>query len=125
MKILLTGAAGFIGFHTAEVLLARGHDVLGLDSLNAYYDPALKRARLAQVNGRSRFRFVQVDIADEDALHGGSRKRKLRRHSASRRSGGRALRTTGPGRLYAVQSCRTPQYAGSGEDNERPCPFRL
>src|SRR6185503_19302592 len=68
MKILLTGAAGFIGFHTSEALLARGHDVLGLDSLNAYYDPALKRARLAQVNGRNRFRFAQVDIADENAL---------------------------------------------------------
>jgi UDP-glucuronate 4-epimerase len=68
MKILLTGVAGFIGFHAAEALLARGHELLGLDSLNAYYDPALKRARLARLNGKNRFRFVEVDIADENAL---------------------------------------------------------
>ncbi len=70
MNILITGAAGFIGFHAAKALLARGHAVLGLDSLNAYYDPALKNARLAQLNGDTNFRFVSCDIADEPSLRG-------------------------------------------------------
>ncbi len=68
MKIVITGAAGFIGFHAASALLARGHAVLGLDSLNAYYDPALKRARLAQLEGQKNFRFVSCDIADEPSF---------------------------------------------------------
>ena len=68
MRILLTGVAGFIGYHAAEALLARGHDIVGLDCMNAYYDPALKRARLARLEGRNRFRFSQTDIADADAL---------------------------------------------------------
>jgi UDP-glucuronate 4-epimerase len=68
MNILLTGVAGFIGFHAAKSLLARGHAVLGLDCLNAYYDPSLKRKRLAQIEGDRHFRFVPCDIADEAAL---------------------------------------------------------
>jgi UDP-glucuronate 4-epimerase len=68
MRILLTGGAGFIGSHAADALLSRGHDVTALDSLNAYYDPALKEARLARLEGRKGFRFVKVDIADAEAL---------------------------------------------------------
>ena len=68
MKFLLTGVAGFIGFHAADALLARGHTILGVDSVNAYYDPALKRVRLARLEGRKGFRFVQSDIGDKDAL---------------------------------------------------------
>ena len=68
MRILLTGAAGFIGSHVAERLLARGDEVLGLDSLNDYYDPALKRARLAQLQGRAGFDFVQADVADRAGM---------------------------------------------------------
>jgi UDP-glucuronate 4-epimerase len=68
MRVLLTGSAGFIGYHTAAALLSRGHAVTGLDSLNAYYDPALKKARLAQLDGHKAFSFVQGDIADEAAL---------------------------------------------------------
>jgi UDP-glucuronate 4-epimerase len=68
MRILLTGAAGFIGFHAAEALLARHHTILGVDSVNAYYDPALKRARLARLEGNKDFRFAQLDIAEADAL---------------------------------------------------------
>ncbi len=49
MNILLTGGAGFIGFHATRALLARGHQVVGIDELNAYYDPALKHARLAEL----------------------------------------------------------------------------
>jgi UDP-glucuronate 4-epimerase len=68
MKILLTGAAGFIGMHVAQLLLARGDEVLGLDNLNDYYDPALKRARLAQLQPSPGFRFVEADIADHVTL---------------------------------------------------------
>ena len=66
--VLLTGAAGFIGFHTAKALLARGLEVLGLDNLNAYYDPALKKARLEQLQAQKGFTFLQADIADRAAL---------------------------------------------------------
>lgn len=66
--ILLTGAAGFIGFHVAKALLARGEAVLGVDALNDYYDPRLKRARLAQLSAQGGFRFAELDIADAAAL---------------------------------------------------------
>lgn len=61
---LVTGAAGFIGFHVAKALLARGATVVGVDSLNAYYDPTLKQARLAQLLGRPGFSFQKLDLAD-------------------------------------------------------------
>ena len=67
-EIIVTGAAGFIGSHVAHALLDRGEQVLGLDDLNAYCDPALKRARLAQFEGGNGFRFSQVDIAEPAAL---------------------------------------------------------
>jgi UDP-glucuronate 4-epimerase len=66
--ILVTGAAGFIGFHAARQLLAAGRNVVGLDSLNAYYDPALKRARLEVLRGDSRFSFEQIDLADRASM---------------------------------------------------------
>ena len=68
MKILVTGAAGFIGSHTAERLLARGHEVVGLDNLNEYYDVTLKQARLARLTTQAQFRFVKLDLADEAAI---------------------------------------------------------
>jgi UDP-glucuronate 4-epimerase len=68
-EIVVTGAAGFVGSYVAAALLARGEQVLGLDSLNNYYDPALKQARLERLRGSSnRFRFRQVDIAEAGAL---------------------------------------------------------
>jgi UDP-glucuronate 4-epimerase len=73
MRILLTGGAGFIGSHAAEALLSRGHDVTALDSLNAYYDPALKHARLARLEGKRGFRFVMADIAEASALQDATR----------------------------------------------------
>ncbi len=69
MKILVTGAAGFIGMHVVQRLAARGDTVVGIDNLNAYYDPALKHARLAQLAELSSFRFEHLDIADGPALH--------------------------------------------------------
>ncbi|WP_413437582.1 NAD-dependent epimerase [Sulfuriferula sp. GW1] len=68
MKILLTGAAGFIGMHTALQLLARGDVVVGVDNLNDYYDVNLKRARLAQLTPHDNFRFIQLDIADRATM---------------------------------------------------------
>ena len=65
MKILVTGAAGFIGFHTAQRFLARGDEVVGLDNLNEYYDVKLKQARLARLTPHSKFRFVKLDLADD------------------------------------------------------------
>jgi len=64
MKLLLTGAAGFIGFHTSQILLSRGDEVVGLDNLNDYYDPTLKQARLAILQKFPNFRFVKMDVAD-------------------------------------------------------------
>jgi UDP-glucuronate 4-epimerase len=68
MRVLLTGSAGFIGYHAARALLDRGHAVVGVDEVNAYYDPALKHARLAQLEGRNAWRFVKADIAAPGAL---------------------------------------------------------
>jgi len=68
MKVLVTGAAGFIGFHTAKALLDRGDTVVGLDNLNAYYDVALKTARLAQLEGRNGFSFEKAELADRQAI---------------------------------------------------------
>ncbi len=67
-SILVTGAAGFIGFHIARRLLADGGAVLGLDNLNSYYDPDLKRARLAELAAYASFHFEQRDVADRDAI---------------------------------------------------------
>jgi UDP-glucuronate 4-epimerase len=64
VRVLVTGAAGFIGDHVAERLLARGDVVVGLDNLNPYYDPALKQARLARLAAHPGFRFEKVDLAD-------------------------------------------------------------
>ncbi|NMG16168.1 NAD-dependent epimerase [Aromatoleum bremense] len=68
MKVLITGAAGFIGMHTCQVLLARGDEVVGLDNLNDYYDPRLKEDRLARLTPHPRFRFVKLDVADRSGM---------------------------------------------------------
>ncbi len=68
MTILVTGAAGFIGHNLCLALLLRGERVVGVDSLNDYYDPALKRARLERLASFERFRFAQLDMAEEGAL---------------------------------------------------------
>jgi UDP-glucuronate 4-epimerase len=66
--VLVTGAAGFIGMHVSLRLMADGHRVVGVDNLNAYYDPALKHARLARLQADPAFSFHRLDLADVDAV---------------------------------------------------------
>ncbi|WP_423062528.1 NAD-dependent epimerase [Candidiatus Paracoxiella cheracis] len=68
MNILVTGCAGFIGYHLAEQLLARGDHVVGLDNLNDYYDVALKKARLANLKTSPNFEFVKLDLSDRNGM---------------------------------------------------------
>jgi len=68
MRYLVTGAAGFIGFHTSRQLLEGGHDVIGLDNINDYYDPRIKRARLAELEPQARFEFHKLDLVDDRAV---------------------------------------------------------
>jgi UDP-glucuronate 4-epimerase len=79
VKLLVTGAAGFIGFHTARLLLERGEEIVGLDDLNAYYDPALKEARLSMLRRFPGFRFVKLDVADRAAMEELFAREKFRR----------------------------------------------
>ena len=115
MKVLLTGAAGFIGFHTARQLLERGYEVVGLDNLNDYYDVTLKQARLAQLSGHGSFRFVRLDLADAGAvLELFARERFARvvhlaaqagvRHSL--KDPGAYLRSNVSGTLSVLEGCR-------------------
>lgn len=68
MKILVTGAAGFIGSHVSASLIGHGHEVVGADNINDYYDPALKKARLDQVVGDKGFEFCELDVGDRQAV---------------------------------------------------------
>ena len=68
MKVLVTGAAGFIGYHTAKHLLDRGDEVVGLDNLNDYYDVELKKARIATLADRPAWKFVRLDLADQPGM---------------------------------------------------------
>ena len=69
-KVLVTGAAGFIGFHLSKRLVERGDQVVGIDNLNDYYDVGLKKARLAQLEGLSGFRFMKLSLEDREGLLG-------------------------------------------------------
>lgn len=79
MKFLVTGAAGFVGFHTARMLLARGDEVVGIDNMNSYYDPALKAARLGILEQRPNFRFLRMDISDRETIEETFKREKFQR----------------------------------------------
>ena len=79
MRVLVTGAAGFIGFHTASALLARGDEVVGLDNLSAYYDVTLKEARLKKLAPHRNFRFIKADLKDREALESAFRAQRPQR----------------------------------------------
>lgn len=68
MKILVTGVAGFIGFHSAQHLAAAGHEIIGIDNLNDYYDVRLKHPRLASLGKYENFRFIKLDLADREEM---------------------------------------------------------
>lgn len=68
MKVLVTGAAGFIGYHVSELLTRRGDEVVGLDNLNDYYDPAIKTARLGRLADSDKFSFIKLDLADREGM---------------------------------------------------------
>ncbi len=104
--ILLTGAAGFIGYHLAERLLREGCRVVGVDSLNDYYDPRLKQARLERLLGRPGFTFQQLDLADRAATPALFARTRPSGGGASRRPGRRALLAGEPARLCRRQPRR-------------------
>ena len=79
MRVLVTGAAGFIGFHTANALLARGDEVVGLDNLSAYYDVTLKEARLKNLAPHRSFRFIKADLKDRAAVESAFREHRPQR----------------------------------------------
>jgi UDP-glucuronate 4-epimerase len=79
MRVLVTGAAGFIGFHTANALLARGDEVIGLDNLSAYYDVTLKQARLKNLTPHHNFRFIKADLKDRAAIESAFREHRPER----------------------------------------------
>ncbi len=93
---MVTGAAGFIGFHIARRLLAEGRDVVGLDNLNDYYDPALKQARLDILRADPRFDFVQADLADRPGSRSCLQNTGLRRWSIWQPRPACAIRSTIP-----------------------------
>src|SRR5688572_29086237 len=68
MRFLVTGAAGFIGYHTSKALLDRGDEVIGLDNINSYYDVRLKEARLSMLQGRNGFSFHKLDLVDRAGM---------------------------------------------------------
>jgi UDP-glucuronate 4-epimerase len=115
-RTLVTGAAGFIGMHVCQALIARGHTVLGIDNLNDYYDPALKRARLAQLHAHPGFSFECVDIAEATSLDGVFERSGVRRVVHLAAQAGVRYSVTHPhtyaqanlvGFLNVLESCRT------------------
>ena len=109
MTVIVTGAAGFIGMHVADALLARGETVFGIDECNAYYDPALKAARLAYLRDRhgAAFTFAKLDFADTPALDAA-----VPREHRRQPSGPPIYRAFGLGRRGAVASTDLELHRG-------------
>ncbi len=100
--VLVTGAAGFIGYHLADRLLREGCRVLGVDNLNAYYDPRLKEARLERLQGRAGFEFQRLDLADRGGIAALFAAARPQRGGPSRGPGRRALLAGEPARLSST-----------------------
>ena len=115
MSILLTGAAGFIGFHVAKALLERGDRVVGVDNVNDYYDVRLKEARLALLSAYPGFVFAKLDVADRDGVftlvESPSRPAQ---HYPSRSAGRGSLLAREPVRLHRRQCDGDAGDAGGG-----------
>ncbi len=118
MKVLVTGAAGFIGFHVARRLLDRGDEVVGLDNLNDYYDPTLKEARLAILREHPRFSFVKLDLADRAGMDALFAKEEFQRVVHLAAQAGVRYSVTNPhayvdsnvtGTLHVLEGCRHNQ----------------
>ena len=90
-RILVTGAAGFIGFHTATKLLDRGDEVVGLDNLNDYYSVQLKRNRLSELTGRDGFSFAQLGLEDRQGMERLFAEQFRQCHSSGRTGGSQVL----------------------------------
>ena len=112
MKVLVTGAAGFIGHALADRLCRRGDEVIGIDNLNDYYDVGLKQARLAQLEKFDNFQFHKLDLADSEALQELFAAQGFERVSQSGGAGRSALFTGKPGCLCQQQPGRFRQSAG-------------
>ena len=109
--ILVTGAAGFIGFHVARRLLRDGHNVVGLDNMNPYYDPGLKEARRAELAKSSQLRFVKLDLADRDEMARPVQRVPLSLCHSSRRAGRRSIFVDRPIRICRCQSERLHRHS--------------
>ena len=103
MRVLVTGAAGFIGYHTAVRLLDRGDEVIGFDNLNPYYDVSLKEARLARLKAHNGFRFIKADLADRTVVEANFRRGEAGARDPSRRASRRALLARPSACLYRRQ----------------------
>ena len=114
VRVLVTGAAGFIGYHTAARLLTRGDEVLGLDDLNSYYDPRLKESRLALLQTNPNFAFLRGDVADASAVDAAFRHRPERVVHLAAQAGVRHslthphdyIRANITGTLNILEACR-------------------
>ncbi len=124
--ILVTGAAGFIGFHVAQRLLGSGRRVVGFDNVNDYYDPALKRARLAELGRHPGFTFVEASLHDPRRRRRDLHRARLSPCREPRRAGWRALFGSQPLRLRGGEPHRVPQHPrGLSSQRRRAPPLRL